>query len=384
MFFKKLSYSSLLFSMMLLSGALKPFILTYIGNFDVVLLVSILAILYIFKNKGKLNKTIIDPSIVLLLFTAYIVLSWTYTTSHSYVFNKTFSYCLNLLFFIFPFFLKQLNVKQWIWIYGIILIPLTYFFIQMKAILWTSLAPDDSFMDLKSNYLALGYHLGVLLVLLNYYKQSVIIQIIVFILLFGSSARGPLLFAIITLIIINVQDVKALLSNLIKRFGYVIFVLGITFIVFIVFKDKIMPLLDNALQRFDRIGTDNDKSLGARYEFFEFAFYKPFDSLSTLFFGFGFGSFGKEFFNEDMRAYPHNILLEIFFELGLVGLIIFLVFLILVFKLIFRSKNIFTFILLFSILNAAKSYNLADSWVLFMFFGCSLREFKEDENLILI
>jgi O-antigen ligase len=382
MLFKKLSYSSLLFSMMLLSGALKPFIITYIGNIDIVLFVSVLSFLFILKNKGRLDKTNLDSSIVLLLFTTYIILSWTYTTSPSYVFNKTFSYCLNLLFFIFPFFLKQINVRQWIWLYGIILIPLTYFFIQMKAVLWTSLAPDDSFMDLKSNYLALGYHLGVLLILLNYYKQNVAVQILVLVLLFASSARGPLLFALITLIVLNIQDIRTLLYNMIKRFGYVIVVLSITSIFFIAFQNKIMPLLENALQRYDRITTD-DKSLAARYELFEFALYKPFDSIKTLFFGFGFGSFGIEFFKEDMRAYPHNILLEIFFELGLVGLCLFIVFLVLVFKVVMKSKNIFSFILLFSLLNAAKSYNLADAWVLFMFFGCSFRQFYEQDNLTL-
>ncbi len=382
MLFKKISYSSLLFSMMLLSGALKPFILTYIGNFDIVLIVSILSFIYILKNKGRLDKTILDSSIVLLLFTIYIVLSWTYTTSHSYVFNKSFSYCLNLLFFLFPFFVKQINVKQWIWLYGIILIPLTYFFIQMKAVIWTSLAPNDSFMDVKSNYLALGYHLGVLLILLNYFKQNVAIQILVLILLFASSARGPLLFALITLVILNIQDIKKLLYSLIKKFGYVIIVLAITSILFIAFQNKIMPLLENALLRYDSITTD-DKSLAARYELFEFALYKPFDSIRTLFFGFGFGSFGIEFFNEDMRAYPHNILLEIFFELGLLGLILFTAFLVLILKIAFRTKNIFSFILLFSLLNAAKSYNLSDAWVLFMFFGCTLRQFQENKGLIL-
>jgi len=367
---------------MLLSGALKPFILTYIGNFDIVLIVSILSFIYILKNKGRLDKTILDSSIVLLLFTIYIVLSWTYTTSHSYVFNKSFSYCLNLLFFLFPFFVKQINVKQWIWLYGIILIPLTYFFIQMKAVIWTSLAPNDSFMDVKSNYLALGYHLGVLLILLNYFKQNVAIQILVLILLFASSARGPLLFALITLVILNIQDIKKLLYSLIKKFGYVIIVLAITSILFIAFQNKIMPLLENALLRYDSITTD-DKSLAARYELFEFALYKPFDSIRTLFFGFGFGSFGIEFFNEDMRAYPHNILLEIFFELGLLGLILFTAFLVLILKIAFRTKNIFSFILLFSLLNAAKSYNLSDAWVLFMFFGCTLRQFQENKGLIL-
>lgn len=367
---------------MLLSGALKPYIFTYVGHFDIVLFVAILAFLYILKNRGMLNKTILDPAIVLFLFTTYIVISWTYSSSHSYVFSKTFSYCLNILFFTFPFFLKQINVKQWMWLYGIVLIPLTYFFIQMKAILWTSLAPDDSFMDLKSNYLALGYHLGVLLILLNYYKQNIALQILVLVLLFASSARGPLLFALITLIVLNIQNAKALFYNLIKRFGYVLIVLSVTIVFFIAFQDRILPLLENALYRFDSI-TGEDKSLAARYELYEFAFYRPFESIKTLFFGYGFGSFGIEFYNEDMRAYPHNILLEIFFELGLLGLCLFLIFLALVLRVVIKTKNIFSFILLFSLLNAAKSYNLADAWILFMFFGCSLRQFQEDKNLIL-
>jgi len=45
--------------------------------------------------------------------------------------------------------------------------------------------------------------------------------------------------------------------------------------------------------------------------------------LVELAIGHGFGDFGYYFTGKDVRVYPHNIFLELFFEVGLIGLIVF-------------------------------------------------------------
>ena len=48
---------------------------------------------------------------------------------------------------------------------------------------------------------------------------------------------------------------------------------------------------------------------------------------NSPFIGQGIGSFAVDFFNLDMRRYPHNYFLEVLYELGLFGLVLFLSFL---------------------------------------------------------
>jgi O-antigen ligase len=64
-----------------------------------------------------------------------------------------------------------------------------------------------------------------------------------------------------------------------------------------------------------------EEGLDSRLVVFEFSINHIFSSLQIFFIGDGIGSFGLRHLNEDVRDYPHNLLLEVWFELGLVGLI---------------------------------------------------------------
>ena len=52
------------------------------------------------------------------------------------------------------------------------------------------------------------------------------------------------------------------------------------------------------------------------------------DSLynTWILWGKGFGSYGLHFWGEDVRAYPHNLIMEVVFELGLFGFFLFALF----------------------------------------------------------
>ncbi|MCF7912212.1 MAG: O-antigen ligase family protein [Candidatus Cloacimonetes bacterium] len=96
--------------------------------------------------------------------------------------------------------------------------------------------------------------------------------------------------------------------------------------------------------------------------------------------GCGIGSYGVCAINIDQRYYPHNMFLEIFCESGLIGLLIFLIFLAYVLQVIYNeyilgklSTNPIYLSILFSclylFLNAMKSSNFADNRIFFAWLG---------------
>jgi len=114
---------------------------------------------------------------------------------------------------------------------------------------------------------------------------------------------------------------------------------------------------------------DRNKSVMARIYHLRFCSMKLKESPINALIGFGVGSYGVMFYEEDRRAYPHNILLETWFELGLIGLII----LVLWFFVLIKSLNwqlaiqLSMLVLLF--LNVMKSSSIIDIRPFFGFAG---------------
>ena len=85
-----------------------------------------------------------------------------------------------------------------------------------------------------------------------------------------------------------------------------------------------------------------------------------------MLFGHGFGSYGLVYKGIDGRLYPHNILIEIWMECGLLAFFT----LTLIMILTIYSKNIFqtrfNLIVLFITLNLLKSFNFGDIRLFFL------------------
>ncbi len=370
---KNKKYQTYLFALLLLSGMLKSFVFTYIGKIDVVLIVAVLVVIDIVISKGYFTKYSVMTSFILLVFSSYLVFSMGYSNSTDYLYDKLQGYVLALLYFIYPFFIKKFYEKKFIIVYSIILIPLTIFFVKMKSILWTTASLDtEMFMNLRSNYLDIALHLGILIIMLNYYKKNGFFQLFCLGLLFATSARGPFTFVLIVLFLINFRRLNSLVFSFSKfiKSSVVAVIAGI-----VVFynSNNLFVLFETAISRFSNL-FENDNSLNHRQLFMEYAFFTPFNNIEHFFFGSGFASFGIDFFGVDIRAYPHNILLEIFYEMGVIGVFIFILFMFFTFYKAYNNKTVFYFILIFIVLNSLKSYSLADSWILFAMLGSVLRE----------
>ena len=119
--------------------------------------------------------------------------------------------------------------------------------------------------------------------------------------------------------------------------------------------------------RFESALSGNDNSLSARFTFYKDAID---NFLSTPFVGIGFGSFGATLYGQDIRMYPHNVLLEILVELGALGVFFFGNFCA---KAVARVKESpFRWMLLFMTLDLMKSSTFVEPKYLWMFLGISL------------
>ena len=72
---------------------------------------------------------------------------------------------------------------------------------------------------------------------------------------------------------------------------------------------------------FTRNSEIND-SVNTRLNNITFTVESIFSSWGNLLFGSGIGSFGLLYSGEDGKLHPHNIILEVWFDLGLIGLIL--------------------------------------------------------------
>jgi O-antigen ligase len=316
---------------------------------------------------------------LLLIFYGWILFTNAFSESQVYKFEKSLNFLANVIFFIYPFFIKKINFSLIIKLYTIVVVPLTIYFIYMKSILWSQTTDATTlFMNIRGSYLVFGLHMGIYCLMLIYFKKNIFLKIFAFFLLLACSARGALIFTILTTIIYlysnnSLQKVK---PSIIFKISALI---SICFITYFFFNNKIDSLLKTSISRFDSLVGGEDGSSLERIHRMEFAIYQPFENLSTFLIGNGMGSFGILYEQTDKRSYPHNIFLECFFEYGLIGLLIFLCFFILIFKKISFKKNIFNILFFFVFLNTLKSSSITDLWLLFSFAGglISLNNFKK-------
>ena len=332
------------------------------------------------KRGLLLSRYVVHLFFIILLFYLWILISATYSPSVHYKYEKLISFLPNIVFFIYPIFIRKINFDLIIKYYLIVLIPLSLTLIFLRSITWSGFIQNpDSFAGNAFDYLSLGLHLGILFLLLNHFNKSKWIQIITFLTLFASSARGPFLFTVILILIKNYKYFFKIkfVKNIFKLQTIVGFSLLSLF-----FSTQLLRLFTNSYLRFVSLFSTNDVSSGLRFNMFTYSLKQPFESFSTVIFGNGIGSFGYLFAGIDQRAYPHNMILEIFFELGIIGLFFgFLIFLYVLMKFNLR-KNIFSLLLLFIFFNSMKSSNLTDSWILFSCIGASCMPYSNHRAFI--
>ncbi len=363
------NYQNFILVSLFLSGFISGFLNKIIQGFDLVFIVLIFTIVDIFFNLLIRKVTFSKNSILLLgivlLFYSWMIFTLTYSPSPDYKYEKAVNFSVCILFFLYPLFIKKINFNFIIKLYTIILIPLSIFLVYMKSITYSIYREEiELFIGYWLDYLSLGFHLGVLLIFLNYFNKNIFLQFLTLALLFASSARGPIIFTIFLLFLINFKKNKRIIFNSILRYKKTFFSLILLMIINL---NYIAPLFQKSIGRFLSLGSGIDESAISRVTMMKYALYQPFENMLNFLFGNGIGSFGLYYNGVDARGYPHNILLEIFFEMGFFGLIIFFFLLILTIKRFSVRNSIFSVLFFFAFLNAMKSSNLTSLWMFFLF-----------------
>ena len=360
---------------------LKIFITTYLVQVDIVLIALSLACIDIGFN-GFVRARLPDVSyvaglITILIFYVYLVLSLLYTPSEEYAFVKALNFGPNLIFFLYAGFIKKIDFKLLVKLYSIVVIPVAIFFIYMKSMVWWGVDSGATrvFMEIRNHYLSVGTHLGILFFLCFYHYRKTWLLILTMFLLFASSARGALLFTVLVFLIFEITVIKKITIKK-KRLLTGTFIICATLLFGFIYRDNVYRLTANTLNRLLVLFEGEGSSTRERIEGMSFAFNETISSFPAFLRGHGIGSFGINYLNQDTKLYPHNLFLEVFYELGIMGVVIIFAFLAQGFLKAIKGHKTIVILLSFCFFNAMKSSNLTDLWILFGILGLALNQRK--------
>ncbi len=380
----------LLLVLFLLSGQVKAFMQFFGLNLPVdftlitgALLLGFTAYKLIRKNSFSTSNISFFGIGLLLLFYAWMIFSLFYTHSEQYSREKTIFFLLNIAAFSVPFFFNLFNIRLFarIFILSTIVLALGLLPFQYLDLLKNVTVPgaEGAYTAIGGLYLTLSEYLGLILVLIltmreenvfsKRYDPVIVLFVLGLMVLLG--ARGPILFALVVYSFFRLSKITKIRFTI--KTKSIVFLSSVFCLLSLsVFLMTRFPATDTLLRhsfyRFYSLvggamdGGTADHSSTVRLVLAQEAFQGIFKDLGSFLFGYGTGSFGYITTGADIRLYPHNIILEIWFELGLVGLLVFLVWIVYILSKAPRQPNqyITYWLLFYLLLNLMQSSSLVD------------------------
>jgi len=388
----KLKIIEVLYSIFVFSGLLK----SVFGFYDIFLpldftILSFLCLITsVFFNlndvKLILNTKNGSSILFIFLFTCIVILSLVYSPSPSYKIEKTLQFQTNFIILILPLFIINFDYKIFIKCSILInvLLVLWYFNIDLNS---SKLIRNTFQFNVYAQfYLPIATLTGINFLYLYFSKSIFKLKTLLTLFLFGSlfllRARGPLIFTLLILLLnfllnFSLKNIKLKFKKL-----YLLYIPLIGFI-FLIFHKKITYLMSNSLYRLSLLfdGLSSNKTMGASVEHrmsnISDSINLIFDNGLNFLFGYGFGSYGILTLGKDVRSYPHNVLLEVWVELGFVGVVVFLLFIGNIFILSKKSFSFSFFVMLFIFLNMMKSSSISDMRIYFAFMSMMIITIKK-------
>ena len=371
-----------LLALYLLSGIIKGFLSFYsIHTFiDLTFLIAIfLIIIFILEleQQRRISKLFKTHATVLffLLFWLWMLISLIYTKSNNYSITKTIFFGTNLvpIYFILA---KTDNFNIRLFLRYFIFVQLVLVVLYLPSAYQYYKTWNPKLKDFTMIYLSLAENVGLVflsLCLSRKYIFSVFwdyfLMIVSLLLLFALSARGPLFFVLL-IVFLNYITHSFKVSLSINKRIFLVYVISFIAIIFVsvFYWDSLFVILKNTFFRiniffesFFNPKNMQDSSISLRIELLDKAFRTIFSNYNSFLFGKGIGSFGIEIFGIDSSIHPHNNIVEILFELGLIGLVLYGFFLISIFyKTKFDYRYISYLVILYAILNILKSSSLIE------------------------
>lgn len=393
----------------LLSGMFKSLFFSFSGDNSTsipftLIFGGLLVTMVLVKKEYSIQrlKNEFTKHVFLILFFIWCSLSTFYTSSENYVWYKLIALGTNLLAFYSVIITNKINVKKFTLYFSFFLLFFSLFFFIINPNSLSKNFPFHAYFNevyIQGWYLTLGQFFAANIFLAFHLKNDkriiyLLLVSINLILLFAG--RFPIIMALFSLTLLSIYLVitkkidREILLQLIKSVLVILFINGAFYLTSSNYKE----IIKRTVYRFEVLSSnteidfeekdhqlsakDNNYSFNKRLEYFIFSKENIFKSSKSVLIGYGLGSFSKEFSNEDKRLYPHNIILEIFFELGIIGLLI-MIGLVLanikIFKSFLTNFALLAVIILF--LNAMKSSSIVDLRVLFALYAISIFHFKE-------
>ena len=216
---------NLLYAIFIVSGVIKS-VLYYIGipkvlditAISALLIIGDITIVMISRKKAKLSigKKQFDYLILIFTFQFMVFASLLYTYSLGFGFYKSFLLLLNIIAFCYPLIRPSITLESFFRIIYKFIVPFSVFIIFLNLVRWTpyrSLINIERADEIRGHYLTIGMFLGLIatynIVFKRQLKANLITKILlpVFLLVI-SSARGPLIFFVIVLIVLFIIRVK--------------------------------------------------------------------------------------------------------------------------------------------------------------------------------
>ena len=330
--------------------------------------------------------------VVLMLFYLFMIISLGYSSSDGYALTKSINFGTVVLGFLFPLLAKKFNKDFFIYsltllvfIISVIFLNFYISYINKDNIILLNMSQEEA-VRLTVGYLSIAILNGIIILYYFFKKNQIFwiqwsIIIVSFTFLVASGGRGPLL---IVLLILGVYSFYQLLLSFssfkIKKLILPIFAISIVIGGFFVAiytnsiesNNKVFKLFESSMERFTTLkdGQGGGKSAYSRILYTKFSI----DKINQKpIFGYGIGSFGFEYNHIDEKDYPHNLFLEVWFELGIVPLVLILIFFYAIYQHISSVKCYWCMAIYFYFfLNILKSDSLTDIRILTSFFGIFL------------
>jgi len=334
-----------------------------------------------------------------LIFGFLLGISYIYTVSPDYGFRKilrfnTFAitmFMTPLLIIKTPADSKRLLSYFYfllVIIIGIMLFQFIYFLkwgdFAIVLAYWNRISIPGANPIQVSRYLAIGAAMMIALLIRNKPSQSLHYFAILFVILLSiilSGSRGPLVSIIIGSIVYAILYERKHSSRI---FGYGILAIGTIITLLLVLPESLTQRFFDISQGsviMTQQGVRRISTIATRYEFWSMSIQAWFSSITSFFIGLGAGGFSSLFIWRDWHWYPHNLFFEIIAELGLIGLVIGVLFIIKSYQIINKGIQRGSFtdhsalwvagtVVMF--IAAQFSGDINDNRILWMFIGISI------------
>ena len=334
-----------------------------------------------------------------LIFGLFLGISYIYTASPDYGFRKILRFnTFAVTMFITPLLIikspadsKRLLSYFYfllVIIIGIMLLQFVYFLkwgdFAIVLAYWNRISIPGANPIQVSRYLAIGAAMMIALLIRNKPSQSLHYFAILFVILLSiilSGSRGPLVSIIIGSIVYAILYERKHSSRI---FGYGILAIGTIIILLILLPESLTQRFFDISQGsviMTQQGVRRISTIATRFEFWSMSLQAWFSSITSFFIGLGAGGFSSLFIWRDWRWYPHNLIFEIIAELGMVGLVIGVLFIIKSYQIINKGIQRGSFtdhsalwvagtVVMF--IAAQFSGDINDNRILWMFIGISI------------